>query len=244
MSATLDRLTRVITLSQAERDMLIQLAKDHQIYLLGRLETHDATAIAGVFADVEAKYAGHRRTIPTGHFHIQWQQSERALEGGSAVVHQWYAIDPGTGDESALSGYFYKMDQAQTLYAKDIWCNGSHLALMRQNLDEDRKPQIAEAMSGKSPPGDARRLPGGGDALTEMIWTICYGIKESGREPKQLGVMAELKKLAGSMDAAKKRPLVGDTAGGVKYENSNGDETELTSTRLQARINEWRKAQA
>jgi hypothetical protein len=53
--------------------------------------------------------------------------------------------------------------------------------------------------------------------------------------------MAELKARADSPDPRRKGPLLSSVAGGVKYEDSNGTEKELTAAQLAARIGEWRR---
>lgn len=86
-----------------------------------------------------------------------------------------------------------------------------------------------------------RKQPAGGDALTSIIWGICYDLADAGQRQTAVPVMAELKVRADSNDQRLKGPLLSSVAGGVKYEDSNGTEKELTAPQLQQRINEWRK---
>jgi hypothetical protein len=87
-----------------------------------------------------------------------------------------------------------------------------------------------------------RIKPQGGDSLTPMIWEICHDIRDGGEKPTPVPVMAQLKIRADSTDPKVKGPLLCSVMGGVKYEHSSGDERELDSPKLQARINEWKKA--
>lgn len=90
-------------------------------------------------------------------------------------------------------------------------------------------------------PRAPRKQPSGGDALTGLIWSICYDLLDAGLRQTPGPVMAELKVRADSHDQKRKGPLLSSVAGGVKYEDSNGTEKELNAAQLQARISEWRK---
>jgi hypothetical protein len=97
-------------------------------------------------------------------------------------------------------------------------------------------------MLGDAAPSATRNKPAGGDALTALVWGICYDLLEIGQRPTAGPVMTELKVRADSSDPRLKGPLLSSVAGGVKYEDSNGTEKELNAAQLAARISEWRKA--
>lgn len=85
----------------------------------------------------------------------------------------------------------------------------------------------------------AKRLrlePQGGDSLTGVVWTICYGLKEAGQTVKPARVMSKLREMADRREF----PLLGVTAGGIKFEYEKGDERELNAETLRGRIREWR----
>jgi hypothetical protein len=88
----------------------------------------------------------------------------------------------------------------------------------------------------------ARRQPAGGDALTAVVWAICFDLLEARQRVSPGPVMAELKARADDPDQRRKGPLLSAVAGGVKYEDSNGSEKELNVAQLQSRLGEWRKA--
>lgn len=93
-------------------------------------------------------------------------------------------------------------------------------------------------------PTNARKLPSGGDALTPMIWAICYDLQTNKWPVTPRYVMNELQKRAASEDAQQKKPLLSATAGGVKYENFDGKklESELNFDALKKRMRSWRIA--
>jgi hypothetical protein len=93
----------------------------------------------------------------------------------------------------------------------------------------------------RSAPLPPRLNPQGGDTLTPMIWEICYDLRDGDVKPTPMPVMAELKARADSTDKKVKGVLAGSIAGGVKYEDADGDERELNANQLQSRINEWKK---
>lgn len=100
-----------------------------------------------------------------------------------------------------------------------------------------------EELSAKATtPPSQRKRPQGGDTLTRIIWDICYDIRDAGEKPTPVPVMRKLKIRAQSAIAEEREPLVASTAGGVKYEDADGEERELNTNQLQSRINEWKKA--
>lgn len=100
-----------------------------------------------------------------------------------------------------------------------------------KSLNEKPAPQ-------KSSVASLRIKPRSGDALTPVIWDICYDLHGAGEEIKPRHVMAELR------ERAEKNiwPLLCVVAGGVRYEREKGEEDELCNERLRARIKEWKKA--
>jgi hypothetical protein len=86
--------------------------------------------------------------------------------------------------------------------------------------------------------GVGRKKPEGGDALTPLVWEVCYDLYEANQKVTPLPVMTELKGRAGTAGC----PVLADVAGGVKYEDSSGNEHELNMGRLENRIREWKKA--
>jgi hypothetical protein len=104
-----------------------------------------------------------------------------------------------------------------------------------KSLNEKPAPQ-------KSSVASLRVKPRGGDALTRLIWEICYDL--AGTEERQTPglVMRELKIRAQSDDLKRKFPLMWPTTGGVQYEDIHGDPQELSPSQLKSRIKEWKKA--
>ncbi|WP_175016927.1 hypothetical protein [Massilia sp. YMA4] len=84
-----------------------------------------------------------------------------------------------------------------------------------------------------------RLQPDGGDELTRLIWLVCYDAHDAGGSLKPIDVMARLKNLADSGQPP--RPLIGSISNGIKFENADGDEKELSSDALRKRIEEWKK---
>lgn len=150
--------------------------------------------------------------------------------------------DPYEGDEHAelmLDGAVVTHAMVR-IYARGLYI----LAAWWQSTVGTRVPHVPAALPAAPIHGDAapREQPGGGDALTALIWTICYDLVDARRQRPTAGpVMAELKARADSPDPRRKGPLLSSVAGGVKYEDSNGTEKELTAAQLAARIGEWRR---
>lgn len=90
----------------------------------------------------------------------------------------------------------------------------------------------------------ARKKPGGGDALTPIVWETCYDLHDAGEKVTPGSVMRELKIRAQSLDPKARGPLMGTSAGGVKFETIDGEEKEMNSAALAARINAWKDAQS
>jgi len=78
--------------------------------------------------------------------------------------------------------------------------------------------------------------PQGGDSLTPTIWSICYDLKDAEKSIAPRYVMSQLKERADK----RLHPLIGTTAGGVKYEYEKADERELNSEQLRKRIAGWK----
>jgi hypothetical protein len=140
------------------------------------------------------------------------------------------------------------LDGAVATYAMlRIYTRGLHIlaAWWRSTVGmrAPRGPAVPAApMLGDAAPSATRNKPAGGDALTALVWGICYDLLEIGQRPTAGPVMTELKVRADSSDPRLKGPLLSSVAGGVKYEDSNGTEKELNAAQLAARISEWRKA--
>lgn len=83
-----------------------------------------------------------------------------------------------------------------------------------------------------------RIKPQGGDALTPLIWEICYDLQDAGQEIKPRHVMVELRKRAQN----KVWPLVDAMSGGVRFELEKGKRALLDSEALRKRIDKWKEA--
>jgi hypothetical protein len=103
--------------------------------------------------------------------------------------------------------------------------------------DEEKPPLLAGHKAGAE-----RKKPKAGDALTRLIWEICYDLLNASERPTPMPVMQLMKIRAQSPDPAIRGPLMSSTAGGVKWEDADGNERELSSSLLKARIREWKKA--
>jgi len=89
-----------------------------------------------------------------------------------------------------------------------------------------------------SPPIRLRRsTPTSGDALTILIWDICFRLTEETGGQRPAAIMAILVRLAS--ETPRPHPLVGLDAGIVVYESSKGVEKELTDARLRGRMRGW-----
>ena len=82
-----------------------------------------------------------------------------------------------------------------------------------------------------------RSTPTSGDALTLLIWDICFKLTEETGSQRPAAIMAVLVKLAN--ESPPPYPLVGLDAGIVWYESSLGVEKDLTDTRLRGRMRTW-----
>ena len=92
------------------------------------------------------------------------------------------------------------------------------------------------------PTTSKRKKPEGGDALTPVIWGICYEMFESGtalKDIKPREVMRKLKEMA----AMGVSPLTADVGDGVQFENASGELKTVKQPALGKRIKEWRKAE-
>lgn len=125
--------------------------------------------------------------------------------------------------------------------------------LLLRSLKQGKQPALAALLSEHSATSESsnafpkenlknqqvRAVPSGGDSLTPLIWEICFDLRGSEKKVTARPVMAILKELASA--TPKQHPLVGATAGGVKFEFERGDEKELTSSALTGRIKTWRE---
>jgi hypothetical protein len=129
---------------------------------------------------------------------------------------------------------------------QEITIDANRVVVLAKDMTEFQNKNASKGRAiVASPPVCAptpRVKPQGGDSLTRIVWDICYDILDAGERPTPVPVMRELKIRAQSTDPKLKEPLVSSTAGGVKYEDADGDEHELNSNQLQSRINAWKKA--
>lgn len=187
----------------------------------------------------------HRAFHPSSPVKLVRLQRTATLEGGwiwdgrLVALEPMYEKDPHwkkrlTADDLIANTTEVKAIEAM-MRANEVSPSATTSASTRNEDDSVERDARTELSS------RARQKPAGGDALTPTIWEICYDLNDAAEKVTPGPVMMELKIRAQSLDAKVRGPLMGTSAGGVKFETIDGEEKELTSPMLAARINEWKK---